>query len=85
MDALVTVASPFLVSWITSLTKNHVLTGIDSVTLVRFVAAVLSLAAAVGTLLIGGQVPDLTGLVNAVMLAFFNFVGATGIWHLVKN
>lgn len=84
MDSIVVVAAPLLVSWITGLVKNHALSSDASVALVRVVAAILSLLAALATMWLGGPTID-SALVTGVVLSILNFFGATGVYHLVNK
>lgn len=81
-----TFASPVLVNALVDLAKRYALSSLVSVSLVRTIVLFLSLVSAVLTLLIGGaaDVDMLTNLVNTLLLTFFNFLAATGIFHLRK-
>lgn len=81
MDAVIIGIAPFIVSWLTGLIKNHALSTDAGKALVRLVCAVLSLVAAALTVWVAGGSLD-ANLVNAVLFALFNFLGATGIFHL---
>jgi len=84
MTAIVTFISPFLVHWLTDYFKNHALSSDASKELIRFLCVVLSALAAILTVWVSGGSID-ANLVNEVLLAFLNFLGATGIYHLRSN
>lgn len=82
---LLVAASPFIVTWLTGVTKNHVFSSVVGSAAVRLVCAVLSVILAVLTGMAtndGHFVGDAGGLVNEFVLALLNFLGATGLFHL---
>ncbi len=83
MNPFITFVSPFIVSWVGGIIKNHALSEDSSKALVRLVIAILSLGAALLTAWLNGGLPDTFGeSLQTAGLAVINFVGATGIFHL---
>jgi len=85
LSLILTVASPFIVTFLTGITKNHVLSSDASVATIRFLCAILSLVMAGLTALAGDGghwANDPTSLVNDVIMTGYTFFAATGLYHL---
>ncbi len=86
MTPIITFVSPFIVSWLSGLIKNHALSDDASTALVRTIVALLSLIAAGLTAWLSGSLdasfPD---LLSTLGVAVFNFLGATGVFHIMSG
>ncbi len=86
MTNIITFVSPFIVSWLSGIIKNHALSDDASKALIRTIVALLSLGAAILTAWLNGGVPsDLNGMLSVLGMAIFDFIGATGVFHLTSG
>lgn len=86
MDSIITVVSPFIVSWVSGLIKNHALSDDASKAMVRAVVLALSVAGALLTGWATGTLPDnFPTLLQTAALALVNFIGATGVYHITSG
>jgi len=87
MENLLLLVSPFLVSGLVSLIKRiptvENLSYGPYVVVVRIIALGLSLAGAIGTFMLTGNLDESS--VNVFVLALLNFLGSTGIHFLGKK
>lgn len=80
MSAIATFISPFIVTFLTNITKKHVLST-NSSALIRVVCAILSVILAFLTVWTSGGTID-GSVVTTAVLTVLNFFGSTGIFHL---
>jgi hypothetical protein len=86
MTQIITFASPFIVSWLSGIIKTHALSDDASKALIRTIVAILSIGAALLSAWLNGGVPDnFSDLLSVLGLAVFDFLGATGIFHLTSG
>lgn len=81
MEAIATALSPFIVSWITGLTKKALPWSANYVLLARVLCAFLSVVVAALSAWIFGTPFD-SAVVGVLISSLINFIGATGIFHL---